>query len=135
MVSDFNKKQKGRFWDKGFLWKIAGIFILGISAWFIFQDIKIYFGKKDFSVQLKSYSKQIEEIKKSNENLKERIENSDNPDYIEKVARDEINLQKPGEKVISFIETGKKENTEQKAQDSENWFASLLNEFISIFKK
>jgi len=135
MISNFDKKQKSGFWDKDFLWKALGFLLLGISVWFVFQDVKIYFEKKDFSAQLKSYSKQIEEIKKSNESLKERIENSDNPDYIEKVARDEINLQKPGEKVVSFVEAEEKEDVVKEAQNSESWLASLWNEFISIFKK
>lgn len=134
MLSNFNKKQKGEFWNKDSLWKVAGFFLLGISVWFIFLDIKMYFEKRDFSAQLKSYERQIEEIKKNNETLKERIENSNNPDYIEKVARDEINLQKPGEKVVSFVEPEKNEDTAQESQKSENWLASLWNEFISIFK-
>ena len=134
MLSNFNKKQKGEFWNKDFLWKVVGFLLLGISVWFVFKDIKMYFEKKDFSAQLKSYERQIAEIKKNNETLKERIENSDNPDYIEKVARDEVNLQKPGEKVVSFVESEEKENMIEEPQKSENWLVSLWNEFISIFK-
>ena len=125
---DFSKKQKGKFSAGKFLLKAGGILLLVVAAVLIYADFKIYQKKQELTSQLNNYKKQIEEIRKRNETLKEEIVNSDNPEYIEKIARDQENLQKPGEKVVSFIMPKQQENQENKSENffaKTNWFSWL----------
>lgn len=121
---DFNKKQKSNFFSNKLLLKAGGILFLIIAVVLIYADFKIYQKKQELTAQLNNYKKQIEELQKRNETLKDEITNSDNPEYIEKIARDQENLQKPGEKVVSFIMPGQQENQENKAEKASgkiNW--------------
>ena len=102
MVSDFKKNKKGRVWKKITLY-LFGLIAVFLFIFLIVSDIKVYKKKQELSQQLKGLENKIEETKKKNEELKAGIKSAGNSDYIEKVAREELDLQKPGEKVVSFI--------------------------------
>jgi cell division protein DivIC len=115
MVSDFSKKQKSKFFSGKFLFVAAGILLIIIAVLLVFEDVKIYKKRHQLNAEISNYEKQILQIQKRNETLKEEIANSNNPDYIEKIAREEEGMQKPGEKVVSFIMPAQQTAQEQKA--------------------
>jgi cell division protein FtsB len=122
MVADFSKKQN-RGLGKNKIFSILGLVLfLAICGFLIAADIKVFNKKQELSLQLESLKKEIQKIETSNEKLKQGIANSENNDYIEKVAREELDLQKPGEKVISFV-VPKGQNPENKNNftASKNW--------------
>jgi cell division protein FtsB len=108
MVADFNRKQKSEFFSKKLAFQTAGVLVLTIIAFLTFADIKIYQKKKELISEINNYKKQIEDIKQSNQNLKNEIVNSNNQDYIEKIAYEQLGEQKPGEKEVIFITPPKK---------------------------
>jgi cell division protein DivIC len=124
MIMNFSKKRKGEILTDKFLLKIGGVLLFTVVIVLIVADYRIYQKRQGLIKQIEEYNKQINEIKQKNANLKEQITQSNNDDYIEKVAREELNLQKPGESVVSFIMPEKKiENQEQKL--SNTWFGWL----------
>jgi len=116
MITDFDKKRKRNFSGAGFLLKVGGIIFLIVAAGLIFLDFKIYQKKQQLVNQINSYKQQIEEIKEKNESLKEQISKSDDKEYIEKIAREELDMQKEGEKVVSFVMPKQESKEEQKAE-------------------
>lgn len=48
------------------------------------------------------YAQQLAELKEANQRLQEDLDNSHSPDLIEDIARDKLDLVKPGEKVFRF---------------------------------
>jgi cell division protein FtsB len=138
MLSDFRKKQKGKFFFNKLLLKVAGILFVVIAGWLVFEDIKIYQKKKQLTAEILNYEKQIQQIQKRNQTLKDEIANSNNPDYIEKIAREEEGLQKPGEKVVSFVMPVRHQTQEQKTNnflDAKKWTGWLSNAWIWIKSK
>lgn len=103
MISNFDKKQKRVIFKRNFYFIVAGILFLVASILLIFADIKIYKEKQKLNAQLEGYKKQIQEIEDRNKALKEGIAEANNNNYIEKVAREELDLQKQGENVVTFI--------------------------------
>lgn len=103
MVMDFNKKRKRELSQDKFLLKAGGIVLIIIVLALFVVDFRIYKKRQSLLNQIDAYNKQIDEIKQRNVSLKEQITQSDNNDYIEKVGREELNLQKQGEKVVGFI--------------------------------
>lgn len=135
MVANFNKKQKGEL-DKGKLaFQVAGTLFLVIIAVLIFADIKIYQKKKELALQIESYKKQIEDIKNSSQNLKDEIANSNNSDYIEKIAYEQLDEQRPGEKEIIFTTPPAKTavTTSKPANFWNAWLGGALNWLKSKF--
>ena len=103
MVSDFDKKQKGKLSSGRLMLQLGGIFFFVLAIVLVYADYRIYQKKQELAVQVQDYKSQIQDMQKNNKNLKNEIANSDNSDYIEKIAREEEDMQKPGEKVVSFI--------------------------------
>jgi len=108
---------------------LGGILFLIIAVFLIFANFQMYKKRQQLTSQINEYKKEIEELENRSETLKEEIANSDNPDYIEKIVREESDMQKPGEKVVSFIE----QNPQPKeAESTENlWNSNFWFSWIS----
>ena len=126
MVSNF-KKNKRRSADKHGWRVLGGMLIVGIVIFLVIANINIYHKKKEFTAQVVVLQKQIKEIENRNNNLKEGIENNDNQQYIEKVAREELNLQKPGEQAVSFVMPKTDEGKSNQSKSS--FFQFIINWF------
>lgn len=117
---DLGKKQNREFFTKKFLLQTIGIIFLIVIIILVIFDIKIYLKKKELISQVENYQKQIDSIKKNNQELKDKIANSDNIDYLEKIAYEQLGQQKPGEKEIIFIAPEKKPEI---TQNKENFWS------------
>lgn len=127
MISDFKKKQNRPF--KRFLLILGGILTLMVVILLVVANIKIYYKKKNLFSQIESLKGRVESIKNENENLRQGISDTNKEEYIEKVAREQLDLQKPGEKVVSFI---KEDNQQQQNEEGEKnifqvWFDWIGN--------
>ena len=116
MVADFRKKQK-KYGVNSLFIGLGGLLIfLGIGV-LIFANINVYQQKEKFNAQISNLKERIDDLQSQNNSLKENISSQDDSQYIEKVAREQLGLQKQGEKVVSFVA---KEETKPAEQPSEN---------------
>lgn len=99
----------------------------------VVANIKIYQKKEKLIAQIENLKNKIESIKNENEGLRQGILDTNKEEYIEKVAREQLDLQKPGEKVVSFIKEDEK--PEQSRQPAKNFLQIWLGWLSSIFKK
>lgn len=131
MVANFKKKQKSDGPDDFFSSPLIKIFLLIIIAFLVFADIKVYKDKKKFDSQVNSLKEKIEAMQKKNNVLEQGIARADDKDYIEKIAREELDLQIEDEKVVSFItpKSQQKEetNTNINYWNPKNWLGWFSN--------
>lgn len=127
---DFTKKQNRKTLSDKFLFQAIGVIFLAAIIVLIFLDFKIYQKKNDLNSQVNDYQKQIEDIEKSSQNLKGKIANTNNTDYLEKIAYEQLGQQRPGEKEVIFIAPTKKAEI---TQSPENFWNKFLN-WISWIK-
>lgn len=132
MVSDF-KKNKNKNAFSSILFKLGAVLILIVAVLLVIADIKVYQKKKQLNAQIENLENKIAELKKENENLEKSISNIDDKNNIEKIAREELNLQKPGESVISFVTAETEQTNESTSQ--KNFFQNWLAWIGGIFKK
>ena len=138
MVSRFRKTEKGEHLASNVLGIIATVVILVIIGFLVVTNMEIK-GKKDkLNVQIEIIKKQIAGLQGKNAILKEGIANVGNEEYIEKVAREELSLQKAGEKVVSFIlppqqEEAKTETKFWKGSYWQLWFSSKWQQIRNMF--
>lgn len=102
MVTNFRKKQKANPLKK-LLVGGGALLILALSVGLVVANVKIFIKKRQLAVQVRELEAKTEQMRQRNVQLQEGIANADNSEYIEKVAREELDLQKPGEKVFSFV--------------------------------
>lgn len=134
MVSEFKKKQKSKTSHK----KILYIFYITISLVVIyflsFANIEIYQKKQELKKQLESLERQIQDLNKNNNALQDKIQNVSNSDFIEKIAREELGLQKDNENTAVFLTPKFEEKKLNDQTQSKNWFTKIWQSIINIFK-
>lgn len=123
MAANSDEKQKGDFKPRDFYMRAGVILIICLIIFMTAANIKMYLARKRVISKIENYSAQIERITQSNKILEEEIANSDDPDYIEKVAREQENMQKTGEKVVSFVVP--REEPASSAQRVNSWLGWL----------
>ena len=131
MIANFKKKQKSNTPENFFSSLFIKIFLLIIIVFLIFADIKVYKDRKKLNLQIDSLKEKIEAIQKKNNTLEQGIARADDKDYIEKIAREELDLQIEDEKVISFItpEPQQKEEIDTNVNywNPKNWLGWISN--------
>ena len=60
----------------------------------------------------------IEKAEAENKELREQLENTNDPEYIEEVAREKLGLVKPGEMLLVPVEEKQQEDEENKDSDN-----------------
>ncbi|MBI1866169.1 MAG: septum formation initiator family protein [Candidatus Staskawiczbacteria bacterium] len=103
MIANFKKKQKSNTSDSFFSSPFVKIFFIIIIGFLIFADIKVYKERKKLNLQIESLKEKIQSIQKKNDTLEQGIAKADDKDYIEKIAREELDLQIENEKVVTFV--------------------------------
>ena len=136
MVANFKKKKKGTLRQNVWV-HMVGIFVIVILFVLVVATIKIHYKKKELAIQINSLKNQIESVKQQNETLQESIVKSDDSEYIEKIAREELDLQKEGEQSVSFIipEEASANHEIQKKSLGQKWLDSIGNGFLWLKKK
>ena len=132
MVANFNRKGNREFFNEGFMFRAVGILFLVVVCILVVVDFRIYQKKRELSAQTINYQKRIEDIKKSSQTLKDEIANSDNKDYLEKLAYEQLGQQKPGEKQVIFIMPKESPTTVSRSTnfwDVKFWTGWLANGF------
>lgn len=127
---DFNKKGNRKFFSNKLLFQTIGIIFLAVIVVLIFTDFKMYQKKRELISKINDYQKQIEALKKSSQTLKNEIANSDNVDYLEKIAYEQLGDARPGETVYSFIAPQEKLETTAEAKsfwdNFTGWFSGTV---------
>lgn len=111
---------------RGISWWQLGITVLGI--YMLVAGLK---GTGDWiraRRRLSDASARLLKIQEENTKLKGEWEKVDNPAYVERVARDELGMQLPGETVVIVRqetekreEIGKKDKNDESVQNWEKW--------------
>ena len=85
--------------------------------------------KREFLYQkAEVFKKEIDRLLQEKKTLQTRISQTQNPDFLEKIAREDLNLKKIGEKVVDFPILKEREK-EQKEREKNLW-----QKFLEKFK-
>jgi len=131
MIADFRKNQKKDPWNI-VVWNIIGLVLLCAVVFLVIADVKMYQRRKMLNVQIESLKNKIQNLQKENTTLNESMLRGDDNEYIEKIAREEFDLQQPGEKVVSFTAP---QHQEQHDSEQKNIFGVWLSWFSGWFAK
>ena len=131
MIAKKNKKVKSIITNLKRRLAIAGLVVLFIVL--LNANIRILTEKQKAQKELQKVEESIEKTTKEKDNYNFQLGKSDSEEYLEKVAREDLGLQKPGEQVIVI----KKQEDSQNSEDSGNtgfmqkifnWVKGLLPE-------
>jgi len=131
MISQFKKRKNRTFLANFFLSISASILILTIIGFLIFYNLRIKHKRDELNAQIAVIEQAIEDLQNKNEGLIEKISHVGDEEYIEKVAREELGLQKEGERVLDFILPADQLEEEQGRSfwQPNSWWLWLKNKF------
>ena len=125
----FRKFKRARQGFPFFLILILGILIF-LSTILILANLKISRKREELDLEKETLKNKIESLKKERENLESKIFQAESEDFIEKTAREELNLKKEEEKVVAFPIL--KEGEEEPESEEEKNFLQKFLEKINI---
>ena len=82
--------------------KLTAIILLALFLGIGIQFLNMYTKLQDAQAEQAVYAEKLKDLQKTNEKLAEDIANSQDPELIEEVAREDLGMAAPGEKIIRF---------------------------------
>jgi len=110
--------------------KIIFIFCVAMIVCFAFANWRIFWARQKVDNKLKQANQVLQESILENENIQGKILQSKTYDYLEQVAREDLNFKKSGEQVVAFPadQTLQETDTSQKIR-------VLWQKFVEMKKK
>ena len=123
------KRKRGQWWEigTGLFFLLFLVALLGKMNWQAWQK------NKESTKRLKNLEAQVQTLEKQEQGLEEKIQEVNRPDYLEKVGREELNLQKPGERAIAFVAPPKK--SEPVPSQKIPWWEQIFTRLRKFFKR
>ncbi|MDD4990268.1 MAG: septum formation initiator family protein [Candidatus Pacebacteria bacterium] len=110
--------------------KVGGFLLILLLILLVFGNWKISQARKKISLKVREMSEELQKIEQDKESLQVKILQSDNYNYLEKIAREELNFKKEGESVVAFPDQKLFQETEVSQK-----IRSLWQEFFEMRKK
>ena len=109
------------------------LFTLGVIGFLVISNVKMNQKRTELTARIELLKKQIEELEKKNSEIKSGISQTQTQDYLEKEARERLNLKKPGENVVTILSP--KEGEESHEKEPKNFWEKLWEQIKSKIKK
>lgn len=90
------------------VWAVVVIIGLSLVWTLISQQFTINAKNKEID----ALDSKIQEVQQQSDNLKQQVDNLQNPEYIERIAREQLGLVRPNERV--FVDSNKSEDNSNK---------------------
>jgi cell division protein FtsB/cell division protein DivIC len=94
-------------------WAIFGLWFI---VFLLYSNIKIFQKRIELDKDLKTIDSTVESLTKEKDSLNFSLGETNSSEYLERVAREDLGMQKKGEQVVII----KKDNNTQKSNNSEN---------------
>jgi len=104
------------------LWGIISIISISLIVGFLISsNWKVNQRRTELQAKADALKKEIEILEKRNQELRSGISNIQKEDYLEEAAREQFNLKKPGEEVVSVLSPEGKEKKEETQKEKNFW--------------
>jgi len=106
------------------------LILAGLSVILFFLamgNLKISQKRQDLNLKLGTLRNKIQEFHQEKENLESKISQAETEDYLEKIFREEFNLQAIGERVVAFLTL--QEAQEEEEVKKQTFWQKLLEKF------
>lgn len=95
------KKGKNKKTREALLFSVIFILLfLAVTGFLVVSNWNINQKRNDLNIKIESLRKEIQDLEDKKSQLESGISQSQSPEYLEEVARESLDLKKPGEDVV-----------------------------------
>ena len=124
------KKAKKRKLNQTILFSVLLVFLtVAVMIFLVFSNWKIDKKRAGLNSQIESLTKEIQTLKQKNSQLKEQTSQNQSLEYLEKIARENLDYKKPGEEVVVVKPAA---STTQESTNEEKGFWQKILEKIGL---
>ena len=98
-----------------------------VIGFLITTNIKISRRRAELTNRIETLKQEIGILEGKKEELKEKISQAGSEEYLEEVARDQLDMKAPGEEVV--VVTKKEEKKEDEDQENRGWWEWIKSKF------
>ena len=109
--------------------------ILGLAVFLGLSNMSANKRRADLNNRVSSLKKEIEEFKNKKAELEVSASETGEADYLEKVAREQLNLKKPGEEVVAVLSPEQEQKKEEEVKKEEGFWQKILSPIKNFFEE
>jgi len=128
MISRSRKNKKRNFRKDIFFSILFGIFLVLIIGFLITTNIKIGKRRAELANRIATLRQEIGILEGKREELEEKISQAGSEEYLEEVARNQLDMKAPGEEVV-VITKGDEEEKEEEEKEKRGWWEWIKSKF------
>ncbi len=121
MVPRFKKNKKRNPRKNIFFSIFLGVLLVLVIGFLITTNIKISRRRAELTNRIVTLKQEIGILEGKREELKEKISQAGSEEYLEKVARDQLDMKAPGEEVV-VITREDEEEKEEEEKEKRGWW-------------
>ncbi|MFC1789537.1 septum formation initiator family protein [Patescibacteria group bacterium] len=78
------------------------VLAISIVGFLVISNWKITQKRNNLNIKIESLKQEIQELEEKNSELKDGVNQTQSEEYLEQVAREQLNLKKPNEEVVAI---------------------------------
>ena len=103
------------------------ILFVAIIGFLIISNLRVSKKRESFISQIESLKKEIQALEEKKEKLQAGIQESQSESFLEKEARERLNLKKPGEEVAAVLPPEEKKEVNPRELKEKNLWQKILD--------
>ena len=108
--------------------------ILGVVGFLAVSNLSANKRREELNNRISSIKKGIEDLENKKKELEVSASETGQEDYLEKVAREQLNLKKPGEKVVVILSPEQEQNKEKEVTEEKGFWQKILDPVRNFFE-
>jgi len=133
MIPKNKKKRKRQTQDNRLIFFLLIIAVLII--YLAISNFKLYQEKNRVKFESDLLMQELNDLENQKDKYSKLLNQSNEQSFLEEVARTDLYLQKPEEKVIVIKKEGNEEQSNTSQAEPSNFFENVINWFKSLFNK
>jgi len=115
------RHKKGKPYQTILFSLFSAILIFGVIGFLIYSNLKTYQQRRELNLRIESLKAEISALQEKKQELEASASKLGEEEYLEKVAREQLNLQKPGEEVVTILSPEEEEKEKEQEEKKSFW--------------
>ena len=109
--------------------------ILGVVGFLAVSNLSANKRREELNDRISSIKKGIEDLGNKKKELEVSASETGEEDYLEKVAREQLNLKKPGEEVVTILSPEQEQKKENETEEEKGFWQKILDPVRNFFEE